>query len=168
MGFVAERMQRAATSRRAALGILGLSFLAAYREALEVALFFKALLIDAAEHASRVWLGAGAGVLALCVVTFAFSRLGKRLPLRGFMLASSVLLALLALALSGKGVRALQEAAVVPLHTLDLPELPLLGIYATLEGLSVQAGVTLLLLASALWPMLSARLDRADGTHPAE
>ena len=65
MGFVAERMQRAASSRRAALGILGLSFLAAYREALEVVLFFKALLLDAAEHASRVWLGAGTGVLAL-------------------------------------------------------------------------------------------------------
>jgi high-affinity iron transporter len=167
MGFVAERMQRAATSRRAALGILGLSFLAAYREALEVVLFFKALLLDAAQHAERVWLGAGAGVLTLLIVTFVLSRLGKRLPLRAFMLASSGLLALLAIALAGKGIRALQEAAVVPVHALELPELPLLGIYATVQGLAVQGGVALLLLASAVWPVLSARLDRTD-TRPAE
>lgn len=167
MGFVAERMQRAASGRRAALGILGLSFIAAYREAVEIVLFFKALLLDAGEYVSRVWLGAGAGVLALLVVTFSLSRLGKRLPLRAFMLASSGLLAVLVVALAGKGVRALQEAAVVPLRTLDLPELPLLGIYATLQGLLVQGAVAFLLLLSALWPVLSARFDRSD-TRPAE
>ena len=50
MGFVARRMGDA-VNRSAAFGILGLSFIAAYREAFEIVLFFKALLLDAGEHA---------------------------------------------------------------------------------------------------------------------
>jgi high-affinity iron transporter len=94
-------------------------------------------------------------------------RVGKRLPLRGFMLASSGLLAVLTVALAGKGVRALQEAGVLPVHALPLPERPLFGIYATRVGLLLQGVVTLLLLASAFWPLLSARLHRSDA-HAAE
>jgi high-affinity iron transporter len=166
MGFVAERMATVGGGRGAALGVLGLSFIAAYREAFELVLFYKALLLEAGAHANRVWLGAALGIAALLVVAFVLKRIGQRLQPRPFMLMSGVLLALLAFTLAGKGVRALQEAAVLGITILPLPELPWLGVYATVEGLVTQALVLLVLLASALWPLLSARAG--DQPQPAQ
>jgi high-affinity iron transporter len=166
MGFVAERMARVGRGRGAALGVLGLSFIAAYREAFELVLFYRALLLEAGAHASRVWLGAALGIAALLLVSFALKRVGQRLQPRPFMLMSGVLLALLAFTLAGKGVRALQEAAVLGITTLPLPDLPWLGVYATVEGLVTQSLVLLVLLASALWPLLAARTN--DQPQPAE
>jgi high-affinity iron transporter len=160
MGFLAARLGDAA-GRSAAFGVLGLSFIAAYREAFEIVLFFQALLLDAGTQQDRVWLGAALGVASLAVITLLLKRIGQRLPLRPFMLGSSVLLALLSFALTGKGVRALQEAAVLGMTEVHAPEIPLLGIYATLQGLLVQGLVLLLLLASALWPLWSQRRARA-------
>jgi high-affinity iron transporter len=156
MGFLAVRMGDAA-GRRAGLGILGLSFVAAYREAFEIVLFFQALLLDAGEHRSRVWLGAALGLLALGVVAFALKRIGQRLQPRPFMLLSSGLLALLSFALAGKGIRAFQEAAVLGMTEVRGPELSWLGIYPTLQGLCVQGVVLVMLVASALWPVWSQR-----------
>ena len=152
IGFIAERMKDSA-GRSAAWGIFGLSFLAAYREAFEVVLFYKALLLDAGDKQGRVWLGAALGLAALGAVTLVLQRIGQKLQPRPFMLASSVLLALLALALTGNGIRALQEAALVPISELHFPELPVLGIYATAQGLVVQGVVLAFLLGSALWPL---------------
>jgi high-affinity iron transporter len=161
MGFLAARMGEAA-SRRTALGVLGLTFLAAYREAFEVVLFFKALLLDAGPHQNRVWLGAGAGLLALALIATVLQRIGQRLQPRRFMLASSVLLALLVFALAGNGVHALQEAAVVGITPIAFPELSLLGMHASAETLTTQACVLLFLIGSALWPLLRQRPDSSS------
>ena len=164
MGFLAVRLGDAA-NRSAAFGVLGLSFVAAYREAFEIVLFFKALLLDAGTHENRVWLGAALGLSLLAAFALVLKRIGQRLPLRPFMLASSVLLALLSLALTGKGVRALQEASVLGMTEVHAPELPFLGIYPTLQGLLVQGAVLLLLIASALWPLWS-RIHIAGVARP--
>jgi high-affinity iron transporter len=152
MSFLATRMGDAA-GRRAGLGILGLSFVAAYREAFEIVLFFQALLLDAGANKNRVWLGAALGLLALCVIALALKRIGQRLRPRPFMLMSSALLALLSFALAGKGIRALQEAAVLGMTEVHGPELAWLGVYPTMQGLLVQGVVLLLLVLSALWPL---------------
>jgi high-affinity iron transporter len=166
MGFLAERFSRIGKGRGAALGVLGLSFVAAYREAFELVLFYKALLLEAGAHEARVWLGAGLGVAALVIVSFALKGIGQRLAPRPFMLMSGVLLAVLAFTLTGKGVRALQEAGVLGITTLHLPELPWIGVYATIEGLVAQLLVLLLLVGSALWPVLAAR--GRDEPQPAQ
>jgi high-affinity iron transporter len=157
MGFVADRFAQLGRGQGAALGVLGLSFVAAYREAFELVLFYKALLLEAGQHASRVWLGAGLGVAALVVVSLVLKRIGQRLAPRPFMLMSGMLLAVLAFTLTGKGVRALQEAALLGVTSVPVLELPWLGVYATLEGLASQLLVLLLLVGSALWPLLTAR-----------
>lgn len=157
MGMLAEQIDRAAHGRAAALGILGLSFLAAYREAFEVVLFFQALLLDAPGAEAQIGIGIAIGAVALALVAIALRAVGKRLKPRPFLLASSGLLALLALVLAGKGVRALQEAGVVPMHSLQLPELPLLGIHATVAGLVTQGVVLAVIAASALVPIVAAR-----------
>lgn len=155
MGFLADRLGSAA-SRSAALGVLGLSFMAVYREALEIVLFFQALLLDAGEARARVWLGAATGLGVLCAVAMMLKNLGQRLRPRPFMLLSSALLAGLSFALTGKGVRALQEAGVISITDVArMPELPWLGIWPTLEGSLAQGLVLILLALSALWPWLT-------------
>jgi high-affinity iron transporter len=157
MGMLATRLEQIAGGKRAALGVFGLSFIAVYREAFEVVLFFQALLLDAGEARSRVWLGTGIGLVLLVVTALVLRSVGQRLKPRPLMVASSGLLALLAFTLSGKGIRAFQEAGVLPITSLPLPELPALGIFATAQGALVQGLLLVLLIASAAAPMIVAR-----------
>jgi high-affinity iron transporter len=157
VGFLAKRVSDAATSRRAALFVLLLAFIAAYREAFEIVLFYQALVLDAAEHVRQIWIGTAIGVAVLLAIAGTLLRLGQKLRPAPFMLASSIFLALLAFVLVGKGLRSLQEAAVIGVHPLRLPELQWLGVYATREGLIAQGALLLMLLGSAIWPWWSAR-----------
>lgn len=160
MGALSKGFRKVGGGRGAAGGVLALSFLAAYREAFEIVLFFQALLLDAGGERDQVWLGAGLGLVLLGLATLVLKRLGQRLKPRPFMLMSSALLATLAFALTGKGIRALQEAAVVGMSPLSMPELPWLGVYATLEGVLAQGVLLALLTASALWPVIAAARER--------
>jgi high-affinity iron transporter len=166
MGFVARGLDKAMAGNGAALGILGLSFLAVYREAFEVVLFFKALLLEAGEAPSQVWLGAGLGLLLLAVVTSVLRGIGQRLQPRPFMLASSVLLGLIVIAMVGNGVHSLQEAAVLGLTEVRGPELAWLGLHPSAETLGAQLAVLLLLVGSAIVPpLLRARHGDAHPAH---
>jgi len=137
--------------RRAKLGVLGLSFVAAYREAFELVLFFQALLLDAGDAQAHVWLGVALSVVLLAGAAFALKLIGQRLQPRPFMLASSGLLAVLAVVLIGKGTRALQEAGVIGISTLGQFSVPTLGFHATTQGLLAQGSILALLIGSALW-----------------
>lgn len=61
-----------------------------------------------------------------------------RLPLSLFFGVSSLLLAIMAVVFAGQGVAALQEAGKLPLSPLDIPAIPLLGIYPNLQGIGLQ------------------------------
>lgn len=149
--------------RRAKLGVLGLSFVAAYREAFELVLFFQALLLDAGDAQAHVWLGVALSVVLLVAAAFALKLIGQRLQPRPFMLASSGLLALLAVVLIGKGTRALQEAGVIGISTLSQFSIPTLGLHATTQGLLAQGSIVAMLVASALWAW---REDQRTGAAP--
>jgi high-affinity iron transporter len=161
VGFLAKRVSTAATGSSSALFVFLLAFLAAYREAFEIVLFYQALVLDAGEHVRQIWLGTAIGLGVLSAIALVLLRLGQKLKPAPFMLASSVFLALLSFMLVGKGLRALQEAAVVPIHPVSFPELQWLGIYATREGLLAQGVLLVLLVASALWPWWTARRSHA-------
>lgn len=162
MGFLSKRVGAGlgGGGRQAAFAALGLAFIAAYREVVELVLFYQALLLDAGEHKNMVWIGAAVGVAILVAVVFALRQIGQKIPPRPFMLASSVLLAALAIMMVGKGVRALQEAVVLPAHALGIPDFPTFGIFATREGLAAQLTLALLLVASAVWPWLASRREQ--------
>jgi len=162
--FLARRVGAAVNSRRAAWGVLGLAFVAAYREAFEIVLFFQALTRDAGS-ARQVALGAATGLLLLCAVAFALLRAGQKLKPAPFMLASSICLALLSFMLVGKGVHALQEAGVVPLTLIGLRDVAWLGLYGSVESLAAQGLLVLALIASALWPLLTSRSGGLDERH---
>jgi high-affinity iron transporter len=127
-----------------------LAFIAAFREAIEIVVFFRALILDSTGYGLAVLLGAASGLLLLAGLVFAMSQLGKRMSPRPLMAASSVLLTILAISLVGQGIRSLQEGGYLSLTSLPLPSVPQLGLFASAEGLLVQGGVLCLAWIPAL------------------
>jgi high-affinity iron transporter len=62
-----------------------------------------------------------------------------------FFSASSALIAVLAIVLTGKGIAALQEAGWIGVHMAPLPRIELLGIYPTWQSIAAQVAVALVL-----------------------
>jgi len=177
LGFLRRRVEAvgdgAAQTRRQALWLAGIAFFAAYREALETALFYRALLLDTGPGEWRlVLLGMAAGVAALAVLVVVVGRIGRKLNPRPVMLASSALLALLALALTGHGIHALQEGGYVATTLIMVAGapwsgLPSLGVYATWQGLGAQAvALLLLVLPSLLEKIRASRAAAAENSLP--
>ncbi|MCS6800205.1 MAG: FTR1 family protein [Myxococcota bacterium] len=151
-GFFGAAMRWTAGERTTRWGLFALAFVTVYREAFEVVLFYQALLLDAAAHLVAIVAGVLVAAVALALLALGLRWAGRRLDPRRFMLASGAVLALLAVVLVGKGVRALQEAAVLPLTPLGTgPHVEALGLYPTLEGLLAQGLLAALLLASVFW-----------------
>ncbi len=157
LGFLRRRIEAAGTSGSGqALALLGLSFFAAYREAFETVLFFRALLLDAGPQSLHLVAGGAAtGTLIMIAVVIVVGRIGQRLNPRPVMLISSVFLALLALSLTGHGVHSLQEGGYLRLTPIvvggeALVGLPALGLYASWQGFIAQLGVAVLLFLPSL------------------
>jgi high-affinity iron transporter len=132
-----------ALDRRSAWFLFGLSFISVYREVFETILFYVAMWNEG-PRGSLVG-GVGAGALTLALLAWLLLGTSRRLPLGKFFSASSVLIALLAFVLTGKGVAALQEAGWVGVHVAPLPRIEWLGIYPTWQSVAAQVAVALVL-----------------------
>jgi high-affinity iron transporter len=132
--------------------LLTVAFVAAYREAIEIVLFFRALALDSPGRAASIAAGVAVGGVALAGLVYFMQVLGRRLNPRPVMVASGVLLTALAIALVGQGVRALQEGGYLPLTPIGAARgsVPSLGLYPTVEGLGTQV-VVLLLVLLPIW-----------------
>lgn len=148
--FVGRHLTHA-LSRGTLWALAGVSFLAVYREAFETVLFYQALWQQAEGARSSVLAGAGLGAATLAVLGWMIFRFGLRLPIGPFFAASSALLALLAVMFAGHGVAALQEAGWLPLDPVNFIEVPLLGIYANVQALSLQGGLIAVILVGFAW-----------------
>ncbi|MDO5729562.1 MAG: FTR1 family protein [Actinomycetaceae bacterium] len=128
------------------LSLAFVAFLAVVREGAETILFFQPILAMADGKNHIVWIGLLAGVVALVVVYALIRILSIRIPLRPFFLATSLLLALLALTFTGSGIRELQEADAVSVTPIPgLPTIDLLGFYPRVENLTAQAVVLIVM-----------------------
>ncbi|HEX4383412.1 MAG TPA: FTR1 family protein [Myxococcales bacterium] len=158
----AKRLVSFLSARTLAAGssavILGLTFIAVFREMLEVVLFFRGLLLESPGRGAAVGFGALSGLACLFVLVALFQKLGKRLKPRPLLLTCGILLCVLAVLMVGNGVRSLQVLGVLPMTVWGTFQLPVLGLYATREGLLSQAFVLVGLVASALWT--ATRTDR--------
>ncbi|MGD9880411.1 MAG: FTR1 family protein [Reyranella sp.] len=155
--YVREKLSRA-LSARSAWFLLLLAFVVVYREVFETILFFIALWSDGGSLAMIA--GAAAGAAALALVASALLRYSRRLPVTRFFALSSILIAVLAVILAGKGVAALQEAGLV--DSLPMPSIPrveVLGLYPTREGVLVQLATAAILILG-FW-----RTARAAAVH---
>ena len=98
----------AALTQRTAWLLFGLSFIAVYREVFETVLFYAALWTPG--NGLPLLAGLGSGLVVLGILATVLLRTSARLPIGQFFAASSLLVAVLAVVLAGKGVAALQEA----------------------------------------------------------
>ncbi len=154
MGFLSKHAKAVGAG---AIGLGGLAFLSIYREAFEVVVFYRGLLLESPGRGRAVLAGALAGLAALAVVVAVFQKVGRRLQPRPLLLSCGALLCGLAVVMVGEGIRDLQEAGLVGLHALELPQLPSLGVFATAEGLAAQGLVLAALLASLAYTAWAGR-----------
>lgn len=143
----------AALTRRSAIFLFSLAFIAVYREVFETILFFIAMWSEQASGAILGGLLAGAVVLA--GVAYWMLRMSKRLPIGQFFSASSILIAVLAVVLVGKGVAALQEAGWIAQALVAAPRIEWLGIYPSWQSLLAQLTVAVVAMIGFLFNMRS-------------
>ncbi len=135
----------AALSRRSGWFLFLLAFVVVYREVFETILFYVALWSQGSGHA--VIAGAAAAIVALAAIAWLMLRYSRKLPISTFFAISAVLMAILAVMLTGKGIAALQEANLMSAHLLALPRFEWIGFYPTLQGSVAQLACILVLLA---------------------
>lgn len=138
----------AALGRRSMLFLFVLAFVAVYREVFETILFYAAMWTPQDAHAIVGGLAAGVGVLTL--IAWGLLKLGMRLPIGKFFNWSSILIAVLAVVLAGKGVAALQEAGWVGLGIVNAPRIDWLGLFPTWQTLLAQ-GIVLAVAVVGFW-----------------
>ncbi|WP_229837898.1 cytochrome c/FTR1 family iron permease [Cellvibrio zantedeschiae] len=128
--------------KRSAYVLFGLSFIAVYREVFETILFYAALWQEGNHFA--LTLGLIVGLLLLLVLAVWMLRYSKRLPIGRFLSVSSILVAVLAVVLAGKGIAGFQEAGILNIHSIPVPRISLLGIFPTVESVLAQVIVAVL------------------------
>jgi high-affinity iron transporter len=157
--YIKQRMDRA-LSKGSGWFLFSLAFIAVYRELFETILFYAAL--SAEGNAGAVIAGAVAGAAALAVVAFVMLRFSQKLPVGKFFTYSSVLIAVLAVVLAGKGVAALQEAGLIGVAPLGhVPRISVLGIFPTAEVIAAQVVTLIALIVGFKWNQLKAARARA-------
>lgn len=156
MEFVKAKVWTAATTG-SAFALAGVGFTAVYREGFEIALFYQALLNFAEGLGAWVAAGSVVAALVLAAIGFFIFRAGRRLPIKVFLTIAVALVMTMSVAFVGNAVRALQEAAVVPVTFLEsLPRLPiflaeLTGWHPTVQTIVAQAALAAVYIAGAVW-----------------
>lgn len=146
--YVHEKLSHA-LSRKSAWLLFLLAFVAVYREVFETVLFYAALWSQG--NGLAILAGAVAGAAALAAIAWALLSYSSRLPIARFFSLSSILIAILAVILAGKGIAALQEAGLLDIQPLrGLPRVEMLGIYPTWQGAFVQT-FTLIVMLAGFW-----------------
>lgn len=142
--YIKERMSRA-MGRSSAWFLFGLAFLVVYREVFETILFFAAMWTDGSKTA--VVSGAAAGAAILAAIGWAMMRYSLRLPIAQFFRYSSILIAVLAVVLAGKGIAALQEAGMLGVTPMKgVPSVDIIGLHPTAQVVGAQVAVLVALI----------------------
>lgn len=122
-----------ALQKENSFALAAVAFLAVYREGFETVLFLQALSLQTGTP-QDILLGIAVGGIILAGVFFAIMRLGLKIPINTFFLATSILLFFFALSFVGTGIHELQEAGTLPETSFALiPKIKDLGVYPTIE-----------------------------------
>ncbi|HET9205899.1 MAG TPA: cytochrome c/FTR1 family iron permease, partial [Burkholderiaceae bacterium] len=148
--FIRDQVN-AALGKGTVWALAGVSFLAVYREAFEIVLFYQALWVQAGESGRQAVLaGVAVAAVLLAALAWAILKYTVRLPIGPFFAVTAWLLALLAVVFAGHGVAALQEAGVLDARPFGHLSIPLLGVHPTLQGMGAQV-VALTLVLLGVW-----------------
>jgi high-affinity iron transporter len=134
------------------LGLISLGFTSVYREGFETVLFLQALVLDGGTQV--VLAGVAIGLLLTLIVGFLTFRMQNRLPHKKMLIATGIMIGAVLLIMVGKTVHVLQLLGWMPAHLLDFT-FPYwagmwFGLYATWEGLALQALAAVIVIGSYL------------------
>ena len=134
------RVLGASVGQFAGLALLG--FTSVYREGFETALFLQALVLEAGTLS--VFAGTVLGLAGTFAVGFIVFKVQTKLPYKKMLVVTAVMLGGVLLVMVGNTAHALQVVGWLPTHPLRFLELPYwaglwFGLYATWEGLALQA-----------------------------
>lgn len=147
--YIRQKMGHA-LSKGSAWFLFSLAFVAVYREIFETILFYAALSAEGGPGA--VVAGAAAGAALLALIAVLMLRYSRRLPIGKFFTYSSILIAVLAVVLAGKGVAALQEAGLIGIEPLTyIPRITLIGLFPSVETIGAQIVILAALLIGFGW-----------------
>lgn len=142
------------------------AFLAVYREGAETALFYQALFNEGPNVGLPLTLGIIAGFAALAAIFTLFYRYGVKIPMRPFFTVTSVLLYLMAFVFMGRGIRELQEGNIMPITVIPGgPHVEALGIYPSMETLTGQAILVILLVFATIKTFWPGHRNEAEGAE---
>lgn len=129
-------------------GLAAFAFLVVFREALESILFLKAIELEL-DPQSRASIGLGvlAALILIFFIAFLWIRYAQRIPVRQLFKYGSLMISVLVMIITGKGIHSLQESGIFTVHSLSFKlSNDLLGIYPTIETLAAQ-GILLFFIA---------------------
>ncbi len=153
--FIREKVS-SALEHGGGKALILVAFLAVYREGAETALFYQALFNEGPNVGLPLTLGILAGFAVLAVIFTLFYQYGVRIPMRLFFTVTSALLYYMAFVFMGKGIRELQEGNIMRITVIPgAPHIDAMGIYPSMETLTAQAILILLLIFATVktfWP----------------
>ena len=132
-------------------GLFVLSFVVTFREVIETVLFLRTVYIDTgADIRMYILYGVLVAFAIVMVVSIMITKFRNKVPLQKFFTLSSVLMMMLATILAGKGVHALQEAALVGMNVFPIKvRVELLGLFPSWETITAQ--VVVLVASILIW-----------------
>jgi high-affinity iron transporter len=133
------------------VGLMSIAFVAVFREAFETVLFLSTIRLEGGSETSVALLGGVSFAFILVVaLAWAFLRFSSKVPIRTLFGVSSLLMGILAVIMTGKGMHALQETGILSITFSKIRiHSDLLGLYPTLE--TVAAQVLILAIVIGLW-----------------
>jgi high-affinity iron transporter len=150
--FVENRIMKLVNSKNM-IGLAVISFVVVFREAFESVIFLSTININADESSKDgVYLGAILSLIFILILSWIAVKFVVKLPVRTLFKYSAAAIAILAVILAGKGMRAFQEGGYSSLNSLPADiNLSFLGIYPTVETLIAQAVIAGLLVLMWLY-----------------
>jgi high-affinity iron transporter len=148
--FIHGKVQKALDGKNL-WALASISFVAVFREAFETVLFLRAIWLEGGDGAKIAMTAGVLSSLALVIaMAWAILKYSAKLPIRKLFEASAMVMAALALILTGKGLHSFQETGSVSVtSTPGAIHAALLGVYPTWETLVSQIAV--LALVFILW-----------------
>jgi high-affinity iron transporter len=146
-----EVQVKSALEERNLIQLAFISFLAAFREAIETVLFLRAIWLEGGSDAKfSLGLGVGAAFLFILVLGWLLLTFSAKIPIKTLFNVSSIIMVALAVILTGKSVHSFQEVDLLPI-TLSPVSLhsDWIGLYPTRETLLFQ--IFILGLSLFLW-----------------
>jgi len=150
--FIKGKVQTS-VDKSSMFGLAFTCFLAVFREGAEVILFYQAMFSSSGSSGivGAVLLGIAISAILLIFVYKAIIVAGKRLPLKPFFLATSILMFIMVVSFVGGGISEFVDAGWINPHVIDgVPTISLLGIFPYKESLIAQAIALVIVVASLI------------------